>query len=101
MGVPGLCRAIAALTPSAVTEDEPDPEVSDVEAVKPVSNQIRPLLPVLDPAGDELRSHLDDNIEFADVEWAFLVEPDLEVADLGRTNPRLLRTRHRFRDDVR
>jgi hypothetical protein len=67
----------------------------------PVANRICAVMLVLNPAGEELRSHLDDAVEFPDVQSPLFPKADLDVAGRRRSNPWFLGASDGLGDYVR
>ena len=90
----------SGLAPRSLVQDEPHAHRSETVGRQTVANEVGTALLVVESAGKQFRSHLDDEAKLTDVEVASGSAADLDVSYASRTGPRFFGTIHRLGDEV-
>jgi hypothetical protein len=93
-------RAPWALTPGALGEDQPHAYLPERKVRQAVADEVGAPLPVVHAVLIQLGPDLDHDSEAAGVERGSVPEPDLDIPRSRRSGPGILRTVHRFSDDI-
>ena len=90
----------SGLAPRSIHQDEPHAHSSESGWRETIANEVGAALLVVEPAGKQFRSYLDDEAKLTDVEVASWPEADLDVPGPGRAGPWFFGTVHRLGDEV-